>query len=418
MIKSDTLFTTALLSAFAVGAIVFQATPLNAFPLAVVVVSGVILLISRGLKSNLSLPAGLAIILVLAYGLISVSINPINSAFKYITIYIFYAMLFFFGGSFIKGRAGFAGESSVALRSLLFLSYFQLTSYLIGISSLESYDFIVNTDPMNRRGVGFFSIIMFSLLVFYWAELRDKLFSKYLLVPFFVVPFLVLSNGSRTELLFLIFTILLPLLCISRRRVQIFSVIACSIAVTTYFFMSDAYLPIASRFVNMSTKELLDVLEYANETQFVAMTNFRLYESALMLQKVRLFDGPQVLFGCGLGCTVEYPYLLTLDDAVYERTSDFHNGALLLVLQLGVVGLLVLACIVAYWIRIVGSFISGSSRPTATSMALFLTHSFLLLSLPTSAGYFNLSYLIYVAPFFVASVIGSSSNLSANYRGL
>jgi len=313
---------------------------------------------------------------------------------KYIVIYLALGLLWVISQkNNNKLPQNFASNENF-FNIITFLAVVQILHYSLFVFSSEAYIGINNIDPQARKSVGIYPVLLTINVLFFRNEFSSKTWRRAVIPLAFIVPVLIFLNGSRSELVFLIFSLFMGF-CSRGGFGFVYKNLKylCMMAmVAIYLALKVNENLVLDRIFDLSWSNfaIFDLIDMATETQIIAFQNFRLHESALLIQKILNFDLLEILVGCGIGCYIEYPYPLVLGDLTFYSSAVFHNGFFTLMLQFGLVGLFASVFIIINWLKNFWLFISKRSRISATTLMNYLAHSFLIITMSTSGGYVSL----------------------------
>jgi len=321
-------------------------------------------------------------------------LNDVSAVFKYLVLYISLVSLWIVyqeKNNFLQKNM-FSDKNIFNIIALL--SLIQITHYFLYIFLSEAYTGISNIDPQARKSIGIYPVLLSISVLFFKNEFLSSHLRRLVALLAFIVPILVFFNGSRSELIFLIFAVFMGFFFRSPLGLNIKNLKYFFIALIIFLFIqpstTDSLAVDRLFFSGLASYDLSSLLDFASESRVVAMQNFRAYESALILDKILNFNFLEIFIGCGIGCSIEYTYPLVLGDLTFYSSAVFHNGFLALILQFGMAGLIVSTYIITTWLKISWLIVIKKRFMSAEKFMSYLGHSFLVITMFTSGGYLSL----------------------------
>ena len=362
------------------------------------------LLVLRGITFSrfISKKVFFLVLFFLFHIIYSFYLNQSLAVIKYLILYLALGLVWIISRkkSFITLQNYASAENFFNIT--LVVGLVQIIHYMFFIFLSDAYIGISNIDAQARKSVGVYPTLMLISVLFFNREFGSNVLRS-MVIPFaLIVPFLVFSNGSRSELIFLVFALFAAYL--SRGRFGLVlknSKFLFIIAILTIYLLWD----FKENFVldrlfdfSWSAFDIFGVINMATETSIIAFQNFRLHESALLMQKIFHFNLLEILFGCGVGCSIDYPYPLVLGDLTFYSSTVFHNGFLTLMLQFGLFGLIISLFIINNWLRSSWLLVSNRAIVPLDKLINYLAHSFLVITMLTSGGYTSLIAVCILLP--------------------
>jgi hypothetical protein len=375
------------------------------------------LVVARSMRFSYKTPnnvivVGLFLICHLVY---SYSQNEITQVTKYLVLYL--ALYFIWVKSCQKSREiideTIEGKNIVNI--ILILGVLQIVHYLVFVLSSDAYTTFNNIDPNSRKSVGIYPILLVLSGLFFKNKLHSNLLKTLVVALILIVPILILRNGSRSELFFLIFAVLMATLTKNRFGLDVKNIkyIVVVFILTSYFVIAGSELVSVDRLVttDFSVLEIDKYLFSLDESKVFAYRNWRNYEASLIFQEILNFNTFEIIFGRGIGHSVDYPYILLSAGSTYLSSSVFHNGFLTLILQFGLGGFILSLFLIIKWVRETWLIILKKNQISVTQFMYYITHSFLMITMTTSAGYLS---FIYVSTLFPMLCVFNRNKLRAN----
>lgn len=216
----------------------------------------------------------------------------------------------------------------------------QLATYLIQATLSNSYTLFYSHDEFHRFSIGWISIICF----FYTslpASKKTNLTGQTRLMGaiFWLVPILAALNSSRSELLMVV--LLFGISMYFRRPLILATTLAALFAIVFLLPNLTDEISVVAR----ASRSFEEIFQGDLNTVSDVHTNYRAFENLMMVDRIMANNPMNMVYGCGLGCAVPFPFTMTLEDIDYDEISVFHNGYLTVFLHFGLLGVALLAAL-------------------------------------------------------------------------
>lgn len=329
-----------ILSATAI--IAFLATALGASNNMVYLVLGVIAVtaVSKRLRHDrIFQAAGAALLLATLIGTVSNgAVAALRSATPYLALLA--AVSLVAPQRKVGATTNYNNDTSILIMYVAGL--LQLATYLVQTTFSTSYSWLYSNDEFHRYSVGWISIVCFFHATLHPSKKPNlSRLSRRLGYIFWLVPILTALNSSRSELLIVV--LLFGISMTFRRPILLASTVT-TLGIMALFApnLSDSISGLAR-----ASRSIEEIFQGDFNTISDVYTNYRAFENAMMLDRIASGGPLKIVTGCGLGCAVPFPFTMTLEEIEYDEIAVFHNGYLTVLLHFGLLGIALLATLIA-----------------------------------------------------------------------